>query len=96
MTGGQYLAIQSSSGGNLLSLKLPSLNYSNGALLFSSSELEAGTYTIYRGGAYSGGNSYGGYYYTGGTYTTGTQVGSFTSSSIITTIGGSSGGWPRR
>lgn len=87
MSGNSYLAINNSSGTNVMTVKLPSLSYSSGALLFSSSVLTADSYTIYKGGSYNGGTSYGGAYYTEGTYGGGTQVATFTSSSIITTVG---------
>lgn len=77
---------------NLVALKLPSLNYSSGALLYSSPSLTSGvSYTIYKGGSYTGGSDFNGYY-SGGNYTTGTAATTFTSSSVITTLGTTSGG----
>lgn len=77
---------------NLMSIKLPSLSYSSGALLYSSANLASGvSYTIYKGGSYSGGSDFNGYY-TGGIYTSGASATIFTSSSVITTLGATSGG----
>lgn len=76
---------------NLVSLKVPSLNYSSGALLYSGPSLASGvSYIIYKSGSYSGGSDFNGYY-TGGSYTVGTAATTFTSSSIITTLGTTSG-----
>lgn len=54
-------------------------------LLFSSSNLTSGTYTLKYGGTISGGNEFNGYY-TGSTYTGGTSKSFTVSSSMVTTI----------
>lgn len=91
LTGNSILAINNGST-NLMAIKLPSLNYSSGALLYSSANLASGvSYTIYKGGSYSGGSDFNGYY-TGGAYTSGTSAATFTSSSVITTVGSTGGG----
>lgn len=75
-----------------MALKVPSLNYSSGALLYSSPSLASGvSYTVYKGGSYSGGSDFNGYY-TGGSYTVGTAATTFASSSVVTTLGTTSGG----
>ncbi len=63
------------------------------SVVLSSPELKNGsTYIVYCGGSSTGKVTDG--LYSGGTYTPGTQITSFTISSIVTTIGSSSGGFP--
>lgn len=91
-TSGQIINIQQS-GETILTYKMPR-SYNSCCLLFSSPKLASGTtYTIYKGGSVSGGTEFNGYV-DGGTYTAGTQATTFTPSSMVTTIGSSSGGRP--
>ncbi len=77
------------SGGNEILTFAPTRNYQT--ITLSSPSLKNGeTYTIYTGGSYSTAATNG--YYSGGTYTPGTSYKTFTISSIITTVGSSSGG----
>jgi hypothetical protein len=60
------------------------------SIVFSSPKLEKGTtYIVYSGGSSTGSLVDG--LYSGGTYNSGTQIASFTISSILTTLGSSSG-----
>lgn len=87
---GQYISIQSASGTNILTYQIPR-SYSRMTLLFSSPNLVAGSYTIYKGGAVSGGTEFFGLY-TGTSYSGGTSAATFTSSSMVTTVGTSTSG----
>ena len=96
-TQGQLFRVQSSTGADVITATIPR-TYSQMSVLFSSSAITSGaSYTIYTGGSISGGTSWNGYY-TGGTYTAGTSVATFTSGSMVTTVGSSStiGGGGRR
>jgi hypothetical protein len=87
----QILHIESSDGTSVLTCKIPRA-YSQMTLLFSSVGLVANSsYTIYKDGSISGGTAFHGLY-TGSTYTKGTSVQTFTSSSMITTVGNTSQG----
>lgn len=82
----EIIHIESSSGDGILTFRLPK-TFSQTVILFSSPSLVANTtYTIYTGGSISGGTSMYGLY-TGATYTKGTSVGTFTPSSMLTTVG---------
>ena len=83
--------ITSSEGKNVLTYVVPkSLN--NITILFSNPELENGsTYTISKGGSVTGGTNFHNLY-SGATYSGGSLLSTFTISSMVTTIGGSSGG----
>ncbi len=90
-TSGQLISVVSSDGKtNLLTYKIPR-TYSQMTFVFSSPQLTSGSYIVYKGGEYSGGTSaYG--RYTGGTYSGGTQATTFTASSMVTSVGTTSGG----
>lgn len=91
----QLVHIQSSTGTEVLTFKNPR-SYST--LLFTSPGLAASTsYTVYTGGTVSGGTNIHGLY-TGATYSGGTQSNTFSTSSMVTTVGtisggGGGGGW---
>ncbi|MFV0555454.1 MAG: carbohydrate-binding domain-containing protein [Mangrovibacterium sp.] len=80
-----------STGADILTFKLPR-TYSQTTLLFSSPSLAKSTgYTIYTGGTISGGTEFHGLY-TGATYSGGSSASTFTTSSMVTTVGSTSGG----
>ncbi|EIY59644.1 hypothetical protein HMPREF1071_03384 [Bacteroides salyersiae CL02T12C01] len=87
---GQYIGIQSSDGTNLMTYMIPR-TYQQMTLLFSSPQLENGSYTIYTGGSVTDGSSFYGLY-TGAIYDGGTQAATFTANSMVTQIGSASGG----
>lgn len=90
-TANQLMHIESVDGKNVLTYKIPRA-YSPMVLLFSSPDLEVKTdYTVYTGGSISGASEFHGLY-TGGTYIKGTSATTFTTNSINTNIGSSSGG----
>lgn len=87
-TANQYVHIQSANGNDVLTFKVPR-SYNQMTLLFSSSSLTAGTtYTIYTGDSISGGTDFNGLY-TGAIYTSGTSAGTFTPTSMVSTVGNS-------
>lgn len=86
LTSGQILAITNSSGSAILTFKMPR-TYSSATLLFSNADLTTGSYTVYKGGSVTNPTSDFNGLYTGGTYTTGTSAGTFTVSSMVTTVG---------
>ena len=79
---GQYIGIQSSDGTNLMTYMIPR-TYQQMTLLFSSLQLESGSYTIYTGGSVTDGASFYGLY-TGAVYDGGTQAATFTTNSMVT------------
>lgn len=91
-SGPDIIHIQDTSGGDVLTFKLPRTYSGRTTLLFSGSVLEENkTYTIYTGGTITGGTNYFGLY-TGATYGKGTSAASFTTSSMVSTVGTSSVG----
>ncbi|ANH81124.1 hypothetical protein A8C56_09150 [Niabella ginsenosidivorans] len=84
----QIYHIESAGGAEALTFLAPK-TYTT--LLFSGAKLKANTsYVIYTGGSVANGTSFHGLY-TSGTYTRGTKGSSFTTSSIVTNEGGSTG-----
>ncbi|MCW4016540.1 MAG: carbohydrate-binding domain-containing protein [Candidatus Bathyarchaeota archaeon] len=79
------VSIQTASGEELLTFK-PTKTYQS--IVFSSSELGTGSYTIYLGGSSTGTLSNG--IYENGTYSPGTQYTTFTTSGVVTTVGSTS------
>lgn len=86
------LCIRDSSGTPILTYELP--RSMNGmALFFSSPDIVQGaTYTVLTGGSLTGSTDSWNGWYAGGVWSAGSQVGTFTSNSIVTTVGGSGGG----
>lgn len=84
-TAGQIVHIEAADGTEALTFEAP-VAYST--LLFAGSKLKASaTYTLYKGGVVSAGTHFNGLY-TSGTYTKGNAGATFTTSSIVTQIGG--------
>ncbi|GAB3273514.1 hypothetical protein GCM10027347_45960 [Larkinella harenae] len=84
----QVVHIQSSDGSEALTFQVPR-TYST--MLFSSPKLKTGqTYKVFTGGSVAGGSNFNGLY-TRGTYTVGTQASTFTTTSMVTQAGGSTG-----
>lgn len=75
--------IQTASGEEVLTFS-PTKTYES--IVFSSPELETGSYNLFLGGSSTGTPSYG--VYEGGTYSGGTKYASFTISGVVTTVGG--------
>lgn len=91
----RIIHIESATGKEALTFKAPKSYSGTTTLLFSSTALEANTsYTIYTGGSISGGTAFNGYY-TNSTYTEGTSAGTFTTSSMVSSVRSSGmGGGP--
>jgi len=89
----QLVSIKTTNGGSeIMSFKSPR-QYSSSAMVFSSPQLQGSTgYTIYKGGNVSGGTEFNGFY-TGATSIGGSEAATFTTSNMVTTIGGG-GGFP--
>lgn len=87
-----YLSLLNSSGSPLLTFQYP--RTLNGAsLLISSPDITSGsTYTLSSAGTLSGYTDSWNGWFEGGTWSGGTQIGSFTSSSVVTTVGNSTSG----
>ncbi|UFH56818.1 carbohydrate-binding domain-containing protein [Spirosoma sp. KNUC1025] len=87
-TANQLINIQSSDGAEALTFLIPK-TYTT--MLFSSPKLkQSKTYKVFTGGSVTGGTHVNGLY-TSGTYNAGTQSTTFTTSSMVTKVGGSSG-----
>lgn len=87
------LSITDSSGSHIMSYSIPR-TYSSMTLLFSCAGFTSGgSYTIYTGGSVSGGTSFYGLT-TGGSFSGGTSSTTFTTSSMVTTVGNMSSGGP--
>ena len=93
-TGGLFV-VTDSDGKPILKYEMPRTMNSM-AVFFSSPDIRSGgTYAVYSGGTLSGNTvNWNGWFDEDGTYTAGTKLGTFTSSSINTTVGQSSGPLP--
>ncbi len=94
-TAGQIISLLSADNTEALTFQVP---IARSTMLFSSPKLKAGqTYTLYTGGAVTGAEEFFGIY-TSGSYEPGTKSSTtFTTSSVVTRIGGSTGpGGPGR
>lgn len=82
----QIIHIEAADGTEALTFSIP-VSYST--LLFASAKLKASTtYNVYTGGSVASGTGFHGLY-SGGTYTKGSKSSNFTTSSMVTQIGGS-------
>ena len=88
---GELFVITDAEGSPVLKYELP--RTINGmSLFFSSPDIKSGgTYTVYSGGSLSGNSVNWNGWFEDGTYTAGTELGTFTSSSMTTTVGQSNG-----
>ena len=88
---GELFVITDAEGSPVLKYELP--RTINGmSLFFSSPDIKSGgTYTVYSGGSLSGNSVNWNGWFEDGTYTAGTELGTFTSSSLTTTVGKSNG-----
>ncbi len=88
-TGGQLISLLATDNTEALTFLVP---VTRSTMLFSSPKLKAGkTYSLYTGGAVTGAEEFSGIY-TSGSYEPGTKSStSFTASSVVTSIGGSTG-----
>ena len=93
-TEGQIINIQSPDGTSILTYQLPR-SYTQLTFLFSSPSLAANTtYTVSTGGSVAGGSEFHGLH-TNATYTGGSSVTTFTTNSMVTSVGSTSGGGGR-
>lgn len=94
---GALLALLDQAGASLFTFNL-TRTYNGATMLYSSPSLASNsTFTLYSGGSVTGGTTLFNTFTTGGTYTAGTVKGSFTTSSMVTTVGtggGPGGGGP--
>ncbi len=90
-TQGTKLCILNSSGTPVMTYELPR-TMTGMSLFFSSPDLTAGSYTVSVGGTLSDATDTWNGWMSGGTWSGGTQLGTFTSNSIVTTVGGNTGG----
>ena len=89
---GELFVVTDSDGKAILRYEMPRTMNSM-AVFFSSPDIKSGgTYTVYSGGTLSGNTVNWNGWFEDGTYTAGTELGTFTSSSINTTVG--QGGGP--
>ncbi len=88
---GQLIYVISSTGAEVLTLKLPRAYSSNMTLVFTSAMLTDGSYTIYKGGSVSGGSEFHGLY-SDATSSGGTSATTFTISSMVTSVGNTNTG----
>ena len=88
---GELFVITDAEGSPVLKYELP--RTINGmSLFFSSPDIKSGgTYTVYSGGSLSGNSVNWNGWFEDGTYTAGTELGTFSSSSLTTTVGQSNG-----
>lgn len=90
-TQGTKLCILNSAGTPVMTYELPR-TMTGMSLLFSSPELEEGNYTVSTGGTLTDATDTWNGWHSAGTWSGGTQLGTFTSSGIVTTVGNSAGG----
>lgn len=90
-TQGTKLCILNSSGTPIMTYELPR-TMTGMSLFFSSPDLTAGSYTVSVGGTLSGATDTWNGWLSGGAWSGGTQLGTFTSSGIVTTVGNNPGG----
>ena len=91
-TAGQPISIKSSNDSEVLTFKLPRTYSGSMTLVFTSPLLQANTgYTIYKGGNVSGGSDFHGLY-SDAVSSGGTSAATFTTSSMVTTVGNVSTG----
>ncbi|MCD8186993.1 MAG: carbohydrate-binding domain-containing protein, partial [Rikenellaceae bacterium] len=84
---------KSADSSEVLTFRLPR-TYHSTTVLVTTPALQANTgYTIYTGGTISGGTDFHGYY-TGAAYTKGSSAGTFTTGSMVSTVGSSGGTFP--
>ena len=88
---GELFVITDAEGYTILKYELPR-TMSRMSVFFSSPDLKAGaTYNVYSGGSLSGNTNNWNGWFEDGMYDVGTKLGSFTSNSVTTTVGQSSG-----
>ena len=93
-TEGQMVALLDAAGEILFTFEYPR-TISNSTLFFSTPAIVTGeTYTLSGNGTLQGYVDNWLYWYSGGQWSGGTAIGSFTPSSVVTTIGSSMGGGP--
>lgn len=92
---GTKVCVLNHSGSSILTFELPR-TVSGANFFFSTADIVAGDYMVSTGGTLSGYTENWNGWFTGGTWTGGSQLGSFTSNSIVTTVGtfGGMGGGP--
>ncbi|MGN1232174.1 MAG: hypothetical protein ACI4UJ_01845, partial [Candidatus Cryptobacteroides sp.] len=93
---GDLFVICDSSDKPVLMFKMPQ-SMNSASMFFSSSSIKSGeSYNVYSGGSVSGNTENWNGLYLDGSYSEGTKLGSFTSSSLTTTVGqgGNNGGGP--